>query len=114
MPDDVSGDYEALSEIVGLCGSFLTLREYTISFVRQLVKDFLLKEAYYDTIPSGIGDILHIIFSRSVYVMSMALRRNIYSLPTLGYSIELVEQPDPDLLAALSYWCTFWVDHLCD
>ena len=33
MPDGVSGGYEALSEIIGLCGSFLTLRECTISFV---------------------------------------------------------------------------------
>ena len=33
MPDGVSGDYEALAEIIGLCGSFLTLREHTILFV---------------------------------------------------------------------------------
>jgi hypothetical protein len=33
MPDGVSGEYEALSEIIGICGSLLTLRERTISFV---------------------------------------------------------------------------------
>jgi len=114
MPDDVSNDYEALSEIVGLCGSFLTLRERSISFVHQSAKDFLFKEACYDIFPSGIEDIHHIIFSRSVHVMSMALRRDIYSLHALGYPTELVEQPDPDPLAASRYSCIYWVDHLCD
>ena len=33
MPPRSSGDYEALAEIIGLCGSFLTLRERTIFFV---------------------------------------------------------------------------------
>jgi hypothetical protein len=33
MPAGITGDYEALSEIIGLCGSFLTLQEHTISFV---------------------------------------------------------------------------------
>ena len=33
MPNGVSGDYEAFSEIIGLCGSFLTLRERTVSFI---------------------------------------------------------------------------------
>jgi len=33
MPNGVAGEYEALSEIIGLCGFFLTLRERTISFV---------------------------------------------------------------------------------
>ena len=35
MPAGIAGDYEALSEIIGLCGSFLTLQEHTISFVHH-------------------------------------------------------------------------------
>ena len=57
MLDGVSGNYEALAEIVGLCGSFLTLREHTISFVHQSAKDFLLKQARDEIFPSGIEDI---------------------------------------------------------
>ena len=30
---EVSADYEVLAEIIGLCGSFLTLRERKISFI---------------------------------------------------------------------------------
>ena len=41
--DGVPSDLQSLTEIVGLCGSFLTLRDRTISFVHQSAKDFLLK-----------------------------------------------------------------------
>jgi hypothetical protein len=33
MPNSVSSDYEALAEIIWLCGSFPILQEHTISFV---------------------------------------------------------------------------------
>ena len=114
MPDGVSGDYETLSEIIGLCGSFLTPRKRTISFVHQSAKDFLLKEASYEIFPSGIEDIHYVIFSRSLHVMSRTLRRDIYSLRALGYPIERVKQPDSDPLAASRYSCISWVNHLCD
>jgi hypothetical protein len=114
MPDGVSGDYETLSEIIGLCGSFLTLRERTISFVHQSAKDFLLKEASSAIFPSGIQDVHHVIFSRSLHVMSRTLRRDIYSLRALGYPIERVRKPEPDPLAASRYSCIYWIDHLCD
>ena len=114
MPDGVSGDYEALSEIIGLCGSFLTLRERTISFVHQSVKDFILKEASYEIFPSGREETHYVIFSRSLQVMSRTLRRDIYSLRALGYPIERVELPEPDPLAASRYSCIHWVDHFCD
>src|SRR5262249_24432719 len=35
MPGCVFGNYKALSKIIGLCGSFLTLRERTVSFIHQ-------------------------------------------------------------------------------
>ena len=102
MPDGVSNDYEALPEIVGLCGSFLTLRERTVSFVHQSAKDFLLKEACYDIFPSGIEDIHRVIFSRSLHVMSKELRRDMYSLGALGYPIERVNQPETDPLVGIT------------
>jgi hypothetical protein len=45
MPSRSSGNYKVLAEIIGLCGSFLTLRERTISFVHQSAKDFLIEKA---------------------------------------------------------------------
>ncbi|KAF2804816.1 NACHT-domain-containing protein [Mytilinidion resinicola] len=85
MPSRSSGNYEALSEIVGLCGSFLTLREHTISFVHQSAKDFLVEKASNEIYPSRIECIHHDVFSRSLQVMSKKLRRDIYSCSRISY-----------------------------
>ena len=112
MPDGVAGESEALPEIIGFCGSFLTLRERTISFVHQSAKDFLLAKASNEIFPSGKEETHHEIFSRSLRVMSRTLRRDIYRLGALGCPIERVEQPHPDPLVALRYSSIYWVDHL--
>ncbi|OGE49412.1 hypothetical protein PENARI_c021G00237 [Penicillium arizonense] len=54
LPEDVVGDYKALEEIVGHCGSFLTLRQGTISLVHQSAKDFLIQEAAHIIFPGGV------------------------------------------------------------
>ncbi|PQE16116.1 hypothetical protein CJF30_00011140 [Rutstroemia sp. NJR-2017a BBW] len=105
MPEGVAGDYEALSEIIGLCGSFLTIRGRTISFVHQSAKDFLIEKASKDIFLSTVEN-----------AMSRMLRRDIYSLRTPGISINQVKTPDPDPLAAVRYSCLYWINHLleCD
>ncbi|KAK3934862.1 hypothetical protein QBC46DRAFT_425470 [Diplogelasinospora grovesii] len=112
--DGVSGDYEALADIVGLCGSFLTLRKRTVSFVHQSAKDFLLKQAHDEIFPSGIEDIHHTIFSRSLRIIRETLRRDIYNLGAPGFSIDKVRPPDPDPLVAVRYSCVYWINHLRD
>jgi hypothetical protein len=114
VPNGVYGNDEALLEIIGLCGSFLTVRERIIFFVHQSAKDFLLKDASHEILPSGIEDTHRLIFSRSLQVMSRTLRRDIYNLRAVGYSIERVEKPDPDPLTASRYSCVYWIDHLLD
>ncbi|KAI9767962.1 MAG: hypothetical protein M1840_005274 [Geoglossum simile] len=114
MPKDVVDDLESLEEIVGLCGSFLTIRGGTIYFVHQSAKDFLFTKAFDKVFPSGREETHYIIFSRSLQVMSGTLRRNMYCLRALGYPTERVEQPELDPLAASRYSCINWVNHLCD
>ncbi|KAL2192750.1 NACHT domain-containing protein [Corynascus similis CBS 632.67] len=112
--DGVPSDDEALTEIVGLCGSFLTLRERTISFVHQSAKDFLLTQTSNQLFSSGIEDVHRTIFSRSLQVMQQTLRQDIYSLGAPGFSIDKVTPPYPDPLAAIRYSCVYWVNHLRD
>ncbi|KAM3066213.1 hypothetical protein ACMFMG_012117 [Clarireedia jacksonii] len=116
MPDEVAGDYEALSEIICLCGSFLTLRERTISFVHQSAKDFLIKKASKDIFRPTMENVYSSIFSRSLQAMSRILRRDVYNLRTPGISINQIKPPIPDPLATVQYSCLYWVDHLleCD
>ncbi|KAH8698112.1 hypothetical protein GQ44DRAFT_779226 [Phaeosphaeriaceae sp. PMI808] len=46
--------------------------------------------------------------------MSKTLKRDMYSLGTLGYPAEQIKPPDPDLLAVSYYSCVYWVDYLQD
>ncbi|RDW66117.1 hypothetical protein BP6252_09752 [Coleophoma cylindrospora] len=109
FPDDDVG------EVVGLCGSFLTVRESTIYFVHQSAKDFLLTRASDKVFPSGIEEVNYMIFSSSIEVMSSTLKNpDIYSLYRPGFSIDMIEKPDPDPLSAIGYPCVYWVDHLYD
>ncbi|RKK66011.1 Vegetative incompatibility protein HET-E-1 [Fusarium oxysporum] len=107
-------DQDDLEEIVGCCGSFLTLREGVIYFVHQSAKDFLLSKTSDQILPSGAADQHYAIFSRSLEALSKSLRRDIYNLCAPGFSIEQVSTPDPDPLASIRYSCIYWVDHLHD
>ncbi|PQE09768.1 Vegetative incompatibility HET-E-1 protein [Rutstroemia sp. NJR-2017a BVV2] len=91
ISDRVASNYKALSEIIGLYSSFLTLRGYTISFVYQSAKDFLVDKVSEDIYLSTIENIYSSIFSRSLQAISYILRCNIYSLYAPGISIDQVD-----------------------
>ncbi|KAH7061013.1 quinon protein alcohol dehydrogenase-like superfamily, partial [Paraphoma chrysanthemicola] len=105
-------DLEAVREIVGFCGSFLTLREDTVYFVHQSAKDFLLTKASDEIFPDGTGTAHRVIFSKSLAVLSSTLYRDMYSLKAPGSAIENVKPPHLDPLAASRYPCVYWIDHL--
>jgi hypothetical protein len=107
-------DLSTVEEIVGLCGSFLTMREGIVYFVHQSAKDFLLDKTTVELFPQGKEHAHHTIFARSIQAMSDVLKRDMYSLKELGTSIEDVKRPSPDPLAASRYSCMYWVDHLSD
>jgi hypothetical protein len=113
MPDSYS-DEESLIEIIGCCGSFVTLRERTISFVHQSAKDLLLDKSSNDIFPFAIKRVNHTIFSRSLNVMQDKLQLEMYSLKAPRFSVDHVKRPDPDPLAAVRYSCLYWIGHLLD
>ena len=110
---EIANDKE-LREIIGLCGSFLILREDTIYFVHQSAKDFLLAQAAEEVFPSGREDVHHAIVANSLKIMSRTLQRDMYGLKAPGYPVNDIKQPDSDPLATSRYSCIYWVDHLCD
>jgi hypothetical protein len=114
MLEDMADDLESLREVIGLCGSFLTIRTDTIYFVHQSAKDFLFANAFDEVFPSGTEEVHYVTFSRSLQVLSRTLRRDMYSLHALGCPIERVKLPDPNLFATSCYSCIYWIDHLCD
>jgi hypothetical protein len=114
LPQNVSRDLKWLKKIIGLCGSFLTIREDTIYFVHQSAKDYLLEVASDQIFPSGIEETQQEIFRRSLEAMSKILQRNVYKLHALGFPIKEVKERNEDPLAAVGYSCVYWVDHLCE
>ncbi|WPJ64265.1 hypothetical protein SMAC4_13771 [Sordaria macrospora] len=126
MSDNISDNPQSLEELIGLCGSFLTLRDQTVYFVHQSAKDFLLgnasdkagnqasQEAFKWIFPSRKEDVNYTIFLRSLTAMSAILQRDIYNLRAPGFPSNKVQIPDPDPLATVRYSCIYWVDHLCD
>ncbi len=112
--DDLSDDPESICEIIGFCGSFLTMRESTIYFVHQSAKDFMLTDAAEEIFPSGTGTVHLDIVPRSLQIMSETLQRNVYGLKSFEDYEDGIIVPSPDPLAASRYSCIYWVDHLDD
>ncbi|CAN9172024.1 unnamed protein product [Alternaria alternata] len=107
-------DLESVREVIGFCGSFLTLREDTVYFVHQSAKDFLFEKAYNEAFPDGSETVHWTILSRSLGILSRTLHRDMYSLEAPGYPIKDVKPPKADPLAVSRYPCICWIDHLCD
>jgi hypothetical protein len=102
----------SLTEIIQLCGSFLTLQEQTVSFVHQSAKEYLVNEADSELFPLREEHIQHCIFSRSIQVMDKVLQQNILKLDHPAILVNEIKPPDPDPLAAIRYSCVYWVEHL--
>ncbi|KAM0247351.1 hypothetical protein ACHAQJ_009885 [Trichoderma viride] len=107
-------DAELIQKAIGLCGSFLTVRDSHIYFIHQSAKDFLSGEAAFALFPLGPANVHGVIFSRSLQAMSAILQRNIYNAYPPGIPINEIKALDLDPLDAIRYSCVHWVDHFCD
>ncbi|RKK84141.1 Vegetative incompatibility protein HET-E-1 [Fusarium oxysporum] len=112
LPWNIQRMNDHMSTVTGMCGSFLTIRDNVVYIIHQSAKDFLSSNKY--IFPSGMRDQHHVMFSRSLEILSRTLRRNIYSLRAPGYPIDQVTPPVHDPLASIRYSCIYWADHLSD
>jgi hypothetical protein len=111
---DFVDDLELVRQIIGLCGSFLTLRDDTVYFVHQSAKDFLFAKASSTVFPDRTERFHRDIFATSLTILHKTLRRDVYNLQALGRPVEDVKPPIQDPLAVSRYPCVYWIDHLCD
>ncbi|SCO80868.1 related to vegetatible incompatibility protein HET-E-1 [Fusarium oxysporum] len=107
-------EYDELPQIIGCCGSFLTLRGNVIYFLHQSAKDFLLNKASDQILPSGLAYQHELIFERSLQALSETLRRDICQLNHPGFDIDEISPDVLDPLDPIRYPCVYWVDHLYD
>ncbi|KAF7712891.1 Uncharacterized protein PECH_002543 [Penicillium ucsense] len=90
-----------LRQIVGFCGSFVTLREQKIHLVHQSAKDFLTKEASTEILPKGVESEHHAIFSQCLSALMKTLRRDVFDLRLPGIPIQDIKVPSPNPLAPI-------------
>jgi len=114
LPEDLSNDPQALQDLVGSCGSFLTLRGQTVYFVHQSAKDYLSTGNGSKIFPSGHIEAHGLLADRSLRLMSDSLRRDVCRLRRPG---TLTREVDNDIVgryipAHLQYACCYWVHHL--
>ncbi|KAM0513499.1 hypothetical protein ACHAPE_007761 [Trichoderma viride] len=114
LDSDDNYDNDDLSDIIGSCGSFLTIRNNVVYFIHQSAKDFLLDKSSDQVLASGIGSQHHMIFSRSLGILIKTLHHDIYNLRLPGFPIEQVSRPNSDPLAPVAYSCIYWIDHFND
>ncbi|OJJ81296.1 WD40 repeat domain-containing protein [Aspergillus glaucus CBS 516.65] len=105
-------DQNALKELVGLCGSFLIIRNGVIYFVHQSAKDYIVEYARAEIFPHERTETHDMIVSQSLKSMSWILKQDIYSLQHPGFCIKDVQPQSGDPLAPIRYACVYWVDHL--
>ncbi|KAK4166938.1 WD40-repeat-containing domain protein [Cladorrhinum sp. PSN259] len=112
LPKHIAEKPRLVADVVGLCGSFLTIRDDQVYLIHQSAKDFLTTNGFDTLFPDGIAKAHHEIVTRSLNALPLTLKRDIYNLQYPGVSIDQVKDVNPDPLTAVRYSCLFWIDHL--
>ena len=105
---------EDVQQLVGYCGSFLTIREKSVYLVHQSAKDYLSEGERRELFRLGKAhehaDTVHFCLE----IMSNRLRKNMCNLQTLGICLRDIEESsiEANIPGYLQYTCTYWADHL--
>ncbi|OCK91963.1 WD40 repeat-like protein [Cenococcum geophilum 1.58] len=115
LPEQQCKDIRSMTDLVKLCGSFLTIRDGIIYFVHQSVKDYFNIGQGSRIFPSGIYEEHFEIMRRSLQVMSTDLREDICDLRKPGVLASAVgDKVRNSPLVRIEYACCYWVNHLDD
>ena len=114
LPEDLSNDPQALQNLVGCCGSFLTLRKQIVYFVHQSAKDYFSIGNGLNIFLSGQTKAHDLLADRSLRLMSDSLRRDVCGLRRPGILIQKIDNNiiGRHLPAHVQYACCYWVHHL--
>jgi len=100
-------------ELVGLCGSFLSIQDKTVYFVHQSAKDFLhLGEGLKIILPQGIEDGHRQMVERCMDILSRQLKKDICDLKYPGFLNRDLAPKHKSRILYLRYACCYWVRHM--
>jgi len=114
LSDDIYNNFNPFEEIVAICGSFLTIQKYTIVFVHQSAKEFLLKKIFREIFSGDIETEYNIIFSRSLDIIFKILQYNILNIKLPGLYPKNICKYSPNPLTAVEYIYIYWIDYFED
>jgi WD40 repeat protein len=115
LTTDLDLSVDELTEIIGLCGSFLTLRDDKLYYIHQSAVEFITTQASNLVFPLGMSSVNCMILSRCLESMEV-LCRDFYALNDPGYKSSKFDPQGscPDPLLGLYYSCECWLLHVLE
>jgi hypothetical protein len=114
LPQDHFSGVEAVADLASHCGSFLTVRQDTVSFIHLSAKDYLTLGNGQQMFGGAVAKEQERVTLRLLKAMDDTLRRDLCGLENPGARIEgMTEQIEESVLPQIAYACEYWVDHLC-
>jgi hypothetical protein len=114
LPSDQFDDPQAVADLVSRCGSFLTIRQDTASFIHLSAKDYLMAGNGQHVFDGAAVEEHGQVTYRLLSAMRSSLRRDVCGIERLGaQTMELTQRIENSILTQIAYACEYWVDHLC-
>ncbi|KAH6132813.1 hypothetical protein HBI68_255110 [Parastagonospora nodorum] len=115
LPKDHFGDVLAVVDLVGRCGSFLTMRQGIVSFIHLSAKDYFTAGNGRQTFDGTWAHVHAQMADRLLDAMDSMLRRDVCGLQKPGArthdeSTQVCIKNSN--LAQIAYACEYWVEHL--
>ncbi|KAF5848985.1 hypothetical protein GGP41_010115 [Bipolaris sorokiniana] len=115
LPNDLFGSAESVSDLVARCGSFLAVRNNTVTFIHLSAKEYFTsgngQQIFDGTVTVEHGQVTY----RLLSAMRNTLRRDLCNLEKLRARTEgMVDRSKNSTIVHIAYACEYWIDHLCD
>ena len=114
LPEDVLSNPQYLQDLVGSCGSFLTLRKQTVYLVHQSAKDYFSISKGSSIFPFGQIKAHDQLAHRSLQLILPTLKRDICGIRAPGALMAAINsgRVQQRLPPEVQYACIYWVQHL--
>jgi hypothetical protein len=113
LPSDQFDNVQKVANLVGYCGSFLTVRKDIVSFIHLSAKDYLTSDNDQQVFDGAAAEEQGRVTHRLLNAMLSTLRRDMCDLQKSGARTqEAAEQVKNSILSQIAYACEYWVDHL--
>jgi hypothetical protein len=114
LPSNLFDHFQAVANLISHCGSFLTVRQDTVSFIHLSAKDYLVSGNGRHLFHGAAVEEHRQVTYRLLGAMRSLLRRDLCGLERLGaQTTELTRRIEISILTQIAYACEYWVDHLC-